>query len=807
MPERALLQLASVVAGLARRLRHLETLETVGAGLGHAPVTLGIGSDPVLNLVGQELTLADVLTPAEHTAIGDGTPHHAAVSLAASAAAVLSLAAQQIDLQTQAANTMLAGPTTGADAAPAFRALVDADIPAAIARDAEVTAAIAAHAGIANAHHNPVTLGVSATALLDLSTQEIGLDNQAANRVFAGPASGAAATPTFRALVSDDLPAHDLLAKHSYTGGAALDLFGLSAADTLARITPSADPGAAAAVLRTDDDGLLQLTGLGIGTAGAAGQVVHSFTASASASLGAYQVTVTHPAANTRNSFGIYAQNNITANSGTQTAGVYGQYGGVTHTGGATVNTIYGFAGRVQSNSSGPVSNLRGIEGSAELGSSGSATITAALGVDASVVAFAGATGTITTAYALRGYIRNVAGATIDTAIGLAIVDWTNSGTITNSYGIYVSATIDRGSSSRYALYSLSTSPTLLTGALGVGALPTNGTLDVTAATTAAGVRSIGTAALGTGSGGGLVALTSRLPDAAGRRLGAFYFGCDDGTNYLSPVVLTGWSAEAWTPGSARGAYLNVETTAPATTTRRAVASFTASGGLHVGLTPVDLTAGYVRAENGLVIGADAAVAKYLVVPDAGGVGNSTSEACLTFDSSAGQYVAYFSSTAYVGIGGIVPVLPLVVRRTTSAGLNDVQRLWGQRATVAINDEVRLLFGLSNTGNASLDYAAIGGAIDGYSGRGRLVFYVGNSSATLVERMRISNTGGVHIGSTATDPGADNLNVEGVYKVDGTQVVSNRGAHVADATGAGDIVAQFNTLLARLEAHGLLASS
>ena len=51
------------------------------------------------------------------------------------------------------------------------------------------------------------------------------------------------------------------------------------------------------------------------------------------------------------------------------------------------------------------------------------------------------------------------------------------------------------------------------------------------------------------------------------------------------------------------------------------------------------------------------------------------------------------------------------------------------------------------------------------------------------------------------------FDVSGSYEVDGVKVVANQGAHVADATGAGDIVAQFNTLLTRLEAHGLLASA
>ena len=43
----------------------------------HAAVTLKAGHDAALSLSGQELDLADVLTPTEHTAIGDGAPHHA----------------------------------------------------------------------------------------------------------------------------------------------------------------------------------------------------------------------------------------------------------------------------------------------------------------------------------------------------------------------------------------------------------------------------------------------------------------------------------------------------------------------------------------------------------------------------------------------------------------------------------------------------------------------------------------------------------------------------------------------------------
>jgi hypothetical protein len=50
------------------------------------------------------------------------------------------------------------------------------------------------------------------------------------------------------------------------------------------------------------------------------------------------------------------------------------------------------------------------------------------------------------------------------------------------------------------------------------------------------------------------------------------------------------------------------------------------------------------------------------------------------------------------------------------------------------------------------------------------------------------------------------VDVGGEYRVDGTKVVGNQGAAVADATGAGDVVAQLNALLARLRTHGLIAT-
>lgn len=91
----------------------------------------------------------------------------------------------------QAANRVLAGPTTGANAAASFRALVEDDLPA--------TAVVESRA---------VNTTFPLTGGGDLSTDRtIAFSNQSANTVLAGPASGGAAAPAFRSLVAADLSA------------------------------------------------------------------------------------------------------------------------------------------------------------------------------------------------------------------------------------------------------------------------------------------------------------------------------------------------------------------------------------------------------------------------------------------------------------------------------------------------------------------------------------------------------------------------------------------------------------------------
>jgi hypothetical protein len=102
----------------------------------------------------------------------------------------------------QLANQGFFGPTSGGAAQPAFRALVTADLPAgtgtvtSIAITLTVPAALLASAVAGSPLTTNGTIGLTLT-----------LQNQNANLVFAGPTSGGAAAPTFRALVPADIPA------------------------------------------------------------------------------------------------------------------------------------------------------------------------------------------------------------------------------------------------------------------------------------------------------------------------------------------------------------------------------------------------------------------------------------------------------------------------------------------------------------------------------------------------------------------------------------------------------------------------
>lgn len=97
-----------------------------------------------------------------------------------------------VTLANQSANQVWAGPTGGGAAAPTFRALVAADFPAGIVSSVALSL--------------PAIFSVSGSPVTSSGTLTGTLANQTANYIWAGPVSGGAAAPTFRAMVAADVP-------------------------------------------------------------------------------------------------------------------------------------------------------------------------------------------------------------------------------------------------------------------------------------------------------------------------------------------------------------------------------------------------------------------------------------------------------------------------------------------------------------------------------------------------------------------------------------------------------------------------
>ncbi len=99
-----------------------------------------------------------------------------------------------VTLATETANTVFAGPATGAAATPTFRALVAADLPAGTGT---VTSVALTSPG--------VLYTVSGSPITTSGTLALNLISQTANTFLAAP-NGSAGTPSFRAIVPADVP-------------------------------------------------------------------------------------------------------------------------------------------------------------------------------------------------------------------------------------------------------------------------------------------------------------------------------------------------------------------------------------------------------------------------------------------------------------------------------------------------------------------------------------------------------------------------------------------------------------------------
>lgn len=95
----------------------------------------------------------------------------------------------------QSPNTIWAGPAIGPSLGqPTFRALTIADLPAGVGTVTSVAMSV------------PTEFTLAGSPITSSGTLAVTKATQAANRVWAGPTTGAAAQPSFRALVAADLP-------------------------------------------------------------------------------------------------------------------------------------------------------------------------------------------------------------------------------------------------------------------------------------------------------------------------------------------------------------------------------------------------------------------------------------------------------------------------------------------------------------------------------------------------------------------------------------------------------------------------
>jgi hypothetical protein len=104
-------------------------------------------------------------------------------------------------LLTQSANRVLASPTSGSPGTPTFRALVAGDLPAGAGTVSSVALTLSVPASFLSQSVTGSPITTSGTLAGSIS-----LLNQAANLFFAGPTSGGAAVPNFRAVIIPDLP-------------------------------------------------------------------------------------------------------------------------------------------------------------------------------------------------------------------------------------------------------------------------------------------------------------------------------------------------------------------------------------------------------------------------------------------------------------------------------------------------------------------------------------------------------------------------------------------------------------------------
>ena len=226
----------------------------IGNGAGFTRTTLTAGTNVSIANTAGAITISSSNPGGTVTSVGLALPSIMSVS----GSPVTGSGTLTGTLTTQATNTLFAGPSSGASAAPTFRALTTADIPA-LPYGSVSSVALAL----------PAIMTVSGSPVTGSGTLSGTLTTQAVNSIFAGPSSGASAAPTFRALTTADIPALSYVGSVSATApitttGGLTPTIGVTAAaldrvnDTNVTMTLSGSPSTA----------LIAATTMGLGWTG-----------------------------------------------------------------------------------------------------------------------------------------------------------------------------------------------------------------------------------------------------------------------------------------------------------------------------------------------------------------------------------------------------------------------------------------------------------------------------------------------------------------------------------------------------------
>lgn len=133
---------------------------------------------------------------------------------------------------------------------------------------------------------------------------------------------------------------------------------------------------------------------------------------------------------------------------------------GRSHANSGTISFLYGVFGTSEVHNAPSVGKAYGLRSTVSVDNS---TVTDSVGGVRAVLTLAN-TNTIPAARVFRGEVSVTTGTVTDLR-GLDLSGWTASSTVTTSYGIYMDTSIDVGTT-KYAIYSLSASPSLLSGNL-----------------------------------------------------------------------------------------------------------------------------------------------------------------------------------------------------------------------------------------------------------------------------------------------------------------------------------------------------